>query len=248
MSIIRIPYPEPLPVDTDDYVKQNNLLEQLFLCTYRPIEIISGNIQKGTVLHCGGTVYYTNSDTAITGTPSDYVKLTPSGDGSSLSASYVANLTGVTWNQAYNGYYDVSGNLYIFNEAIALGAGEIATVKTKYLQVKEDGNAYVGKDLKVYGSIYDKNGTEVLGMLVESGVSNILNIANNASGDLVVSGLSFTPTAVLLVDIKNDQSTVTTGYTINSITFGAGSVTINITNRTGTTRNFTGLITAALTG
>lgn len=153
MPITRIPYPEPLPVDQNDYVKQNNLLESLYLKTYRPIEIVNDDIVKGTVIQLGGTVYVATSDTAITGVSSDYVKLTPSGDGSTVAPSYVADLTGVTWNQAFNGYYDVNGNMYLFNETIALINGEISAVKKKYIQQDENGNVGIANNLTVKNDV-----------------------------------------------------------------------------------------------
>jgi hypothetical protein len=261
MAIIRIPYPEPLPLYSSDYVKQNNLIEQLFLCTYRPVEIVSGNIQRGAVIQCGGTVYYADADTAITGTPSDYVKLTPSGDGSSLSASYVANLTGVSWNQAYNGYYDVSGNLYIFNEAIALGNGEISAVKTKYLQQDQNGDVSIGNDLKVYGSIYDKNGTEVLGMLVETKIDED-TIGANTTADYDVEGFSWDPTAVLDCAIVSWPSAGsehdatgdslygtnnTAVCTIIKVTLGTNKVTVRVGNAAAAARTIKIICTACYT-
>jgi hypothetical protein len=131
MPITRIPYPNALPVEKQDFVKQNNLLETGFLRVNDPWPVVGGNITKGAIFQFGGTVYLATSDTAIAGVASDYVKLTPNGDGSELSPSYVANLAGVSWNQAYNGYYDVGGNLYVFDESIALNAGEILVVYGK---------------------------------------------------------------------------------------------------------------------
>jgi hypothetical protein len=40
-------------------------------------------------------------------------------------------LTGVTWNSTYNGYYDVSGNLYVFDELLALYEDEITSLNNK---------------------------------------------------------------------------------------------------------------------
>ena len=131
MPIERIPYPEALPINTQDYVKQNNLIETGFLRVNDPWPIVGGNIVKGAVFQCGGTVYLADANTAIGGVASNYVKFTPSGDGSTLAPTYVANLAGVSWNNTYNGYYDVGGNLYVFDEMTALIAGEVAVVKTK---------------------------------------------------------------------------------------------------------------------
>jgi len=129
--IERIPYPEALPTATSDYVKQNNLIETGFLRVNDPWPIVGGNIVRGSVFQLGGTVYLATSDTAIGGVASDYVKLTPSGDGSTCSADYVASLAGVSWNDAYNGYYDVGGNLYVFDEFQAFHAEETSALNMK---------------------------------------------------------------------------------------------------------------------
>jgi hypothetical protein len=131
MPINRIPYGEALPVSTQDYVRQNNLLETGFLRVNDPWPVVGGNIVQGAVFQIGGTVYLCTAATAIGGVPSNYVKLTPSGDGSTCAADYVANLAGVSWNSAFNGYYDIGGNYYVFNEMTALIAGEIAAVRTR---------------------------------------------------------------------------------------------------------------------
>jgi hypothetical protein len=134
MSIVRVAYPNPLPSAQSDFVKQDNLIETGFLMINKPIWISGGNILQGNVFQCGGTVYYTDADTAIVGAASDYVKLVPNGDGSELDPEYVANLGGVSWNKVYNGYYDVGGNLYIFDELLAIQAGEIASANTRLWQ------------------------------------------------------------------------------------------------------------------
>lgn len=109
----------PNPVG-GDWALNAAILAKAFQNDYSPLQVDSTNIPQGATFQVGGVIYYTASDTAITGTPSLYVKLTPNvGDsGATLDAAFVANLSGVTWNKIYNGYYDVSGNLYIFDETI----------------------------------------------------------------------------------------------------------------------------------
>lgn len=119
MAINRVPYTTtPTPV-SGDWALINNLMQTGYLKMQDALRIDydNDNVLKGAVFQIGGTVYLADSDTAITGTPSSYVKITPSG--ATAAAAYVANLTGVTWNDTYNGYYDVSGNLYVFDEATA---------------------------------------------------------------------------------------------------------------------------------
>lgn len=130
MALDRIDAPSSLPTAQSDYVAQNNQIETLILDTTKARAEISGNfIQQGAIFNIGGVLYIGTSDTSITGTPSNYIKITPSG--STASAAYVANLTGVNWNQSYNGYYDVSGNLYIFDELLAYINSAISVGETQ---------------------------------------------------------------------------------------------------------------------
>lgn len=139
MPIVRVPYGNALPTVQDDYVRQNNILAAGFMNVNKPVwEDAANNIVQGAIFQVGGTVYHANAATAIGGAPSDYIKLTPSGDGSSLTPAYVANLAGVTWNSTYNGYYDVGGNAYIFDELVALQAGQIAVINTKLWKAIND--------------------------------------------------------------------------------------------------------------
>lgn len=132
MPIVRIPYGNALPTAQTDYTRQNTLIETGFLQVNKPIwEDAANNIVQGAVFQIGGTVYHCTAATAIVGIASDYIKLTPSGDGSTVAPTYVADLTGVTWNSAYNGYYDVSGNAYVFDEMAAFRAGETTALNTK---------------------------------------------------------------------------------------------------------------------
>ena len=122
MSINRVDFGTvPNPV-TGDWAKLSAVVEKAFQNINVPLQVDDSNIPEGATFQIGGVVYYTASVTAITGTPSAYVKLTPNvGDvGATCDAAFVANLTGVTWNGIRNGYYDASGNLYIFDEAVTL--------------------------------------------------------------------------------------------------------------------------------
>lgn len=126
MALNRVDFPNANPVDLTDWAKMIDLIEALSLKINVPIDYdFSGDtIKKGTIIMIGGTIYLADSDTAITGTPSDFVKITPAG--AIAAGAYVANLTGVTWNDTYNFYEDVSNNAYIFDEAKAV-ADEIIT-------------------------------------------------------------------------------------------------------------------------
>jgi hypothetical protein len=147
MPIARVPYPAALPTVQNDYVLQNNLLITNFYRVNEPSSISGANVTKGAAFQIGGVIYYCTADTAIGGAASNYVKISPDVGGATCTASYVANLVGVAWNQAYNGYYDVGGALYVFDEGRALQAGQIAAVVQRYLRQDRTGDVYVGRDL-----------------------------------------------------------------------------------------------------
>ena len=131
MAINRVSYPTtPNPV-SGDWAKLVNIVTKSFQNINDPLQVDGSNIPQGATFQVGGVVYYADADTAITGTASDYVKLTPSSDGSTLDAAFVSSLSGVTWNKVWNGYYDTGGNLYLFDEFLAYSSGEVSSLETK---------------------------------------------------------------------------------------------------------------------
>ena len=133
MAINKITDPSALPTSTDDYVAQNNAINNHTLNLTPPYPVSGSNIVKGSVFNIGGDLFYTDSDTAITGTTSDYVKLTPGTSTAVPTYETATNITAnVTWSDAYNGYYDSSGNLYIFDEVLAYIKSTISTLYTNY--------------------------------------------------------------------------------------------------------------------
>lgn len=192
LNLITAPTPSA-PSGLADYVAQNNLLEAGFLNINSPLQVISGNIPESAVFQIGGAIYRADSDTAISGVASDYVKITPSG--ATASAAYVANLTGVSWNSDYNGYYDVSGNLYIFHEGLALVAGEISTVFGRYAMQLANG------DTPVIG-----NGKALLPKVIDIGDWNMdstqsVDIAHGISDHTKIRAVS----AVIRKDDETDH-------------------------------------------
>lgn len=129
MAINEILFPTvPNPV-SGDWAKAIALVENAYKNINIPVQVVSGNIPQGAVFQVGGHVYEANSDTSISGVASDYVKLTVSG--TTLVPSYISSLAGVTWNKVYNGYYDVSDNLYLFDEFKAYSVGLVSNLLTK---------------------------------------------------------------------------------------------------------------------
>ena len=128
--IIRIDGPTDSVTDTSDWQKMNNVLEIIAMSTPCGSRVMSGNVTKGAVIRCGGSWYIATEDTAITGTASPYVQLTPSIDLEELTAAYVATLTGVSFNKTYNTWSDVQGRVYLFDEAYAFAWGQIPAMNT----------------------------------------------------------------------------------------------------------------------
>ena len=115
------------PLSTSPSVFATPVINQLaaLLNAHYPRAIVhDGNILKGVVLCIGGAMYVADSNTEITGTESNYVKITTSG--TSASAAYVSSLpASIAFNGAYSGYYDASNNLYLFDESDAINDGYI---------------------------------------------------------------------------------------------------------------------------
>lgn len=150
MAINRVDYPANL-TDQADFSAHGELIETRFLDqSYAPQFVVAGEIPQGVVLQIGGVVYRADSDTAITGAASDYVRIVP--DGATATAEYVANLSGVTWNTQYNGYYDTSGNLYVFDEGVAVYNGELSLTEGRSAGRTRSGHIYA-KNMYV-GSIF----------------------------------------------------------------------------------------------
>jgi len=131
MSLDRVSVVTPTaPVAITDYQAIIAQLEAR-LDAFTGREIVDGStIREGTIIVVGGVAYKATTDTSITGSASNYVKITPAG--ATATAAFVANLTGVSWSNAYGGYYDGSGNLHLFDEALAVLMGVIATRKTLF--------------------------------------------------------------------------------------------------------------------
>ena len=72
-------------------------------CVTRSV-VKSGYIVNGTVFCISGAFYKADSDTAISGTESNYIAITASG--STATASYVSTLPTVTYDAAYARYRD----------------------------------------------------------------------------------------------------------------------------------------------
>ncbi|HOT63722.1 MAG TPA: hypothetical protein PLU93_12750, partial [Treponemataceae bacterium] len=128
--INRVLNPADVPETASDWERMNGVLTALALARPSAIAISGSNIAKGSVIRYGGSWYLADEDTAITGSSSPYVQFTVSLDGDTLSAAYVADLTGVSFNRTYNTWSDVQGRVYYFDEAYAYAWGQIPAMNT----------------------------------------------------------------------------------------------------------------------
>ena len=126
MPITQVNGPSDAPEQLTDWQKITNIFQATWLRLTGALIVNGSTIMKGSAVNIGGAWYVAGADTAITGSASEYVKLTVSG--SSVTAAFVANLTGVNWNKEWNGWYDALGNYYIFDEVKAFGDGAISTM------------------------------------------------------------------------------------------------------------------------
>ena len=149
MALNRIDYPGELQTNVD-FMQHSELIETRYLDqTAHPIQFRDGVIPQGVVLQIAGVLYRADSDTAISGTESDYVRITT--DGATATADYADDLVGVVWNPQYNGYYDSQSpaQLYLFNEKLAWLNGDVETIRSRYVEVDSVGDAGVPRDLRV---------------------------------------------------------------------------------------------------
>lgn len=102
-----------------------NQLASLLDCINMGAVVQDGYILEGAMFCIGGAMYLADSDTAISGTESNYVAVTASG--STATAAYVSSLSDVSYDAAYHGYFDTGGVLYLFDESDAINDGYITT-------------------------------------------------------------------------------------------------------------------------
>jgi len=140
--IEKIIAPSEVPISIDDWQHLIEIQNALLLAVQGVERVVGSNVVKGSVFLVGGATYLATDDTAISGDASQFVKLTPSVDGLTLAPSFVANLTGVSWNSTYNGYYDASGNLYVFDELKAIATSSIAVAKLRAIGGKNLGSGW----------------------------------------------------------------------------------------------------------
>ena len=217
MALNRVDYPANL-TDQADFSAHGTLIETGYLDkSFAPLLVLGGEIPQGIVLQIGGVVYRADSAETVTGSSSKYIRIVPAG--ATATANYVANLSGVSWNAQYNGYYDGSGNLYIFDENQALYDGAVATVKTRFMNQTAEGDVFIGRDLKVKKDLQVDGDVDVVGNVDLGGIFQI-NGSISANGAYIKQLEDSPPVAPLTilnnVSIEDEISALNTEFTRTS--------------------------------
>ena len=182
MAITKIEFPNSTPSSITDWERSVSMHEYLSYSLNNPIswDFSSNTVKKGVMIQIGGSVYLVDADTAITGTASNYVRITPSG--TTATAAYVSSLTGVTWNDAFNFYNDGSGNAYLFDEMQAVADNVITSPKLLGGWISD--NPRFNEDVEARSSrVYftEKTGSSE-DLIWYSDVTNIFNLIGDGSG------------------------------------------------------------------
>ncbi len=128
MALVLIPGPDNAPSTAADWDKINDVLQTIGLDINSPARISGSNIVRGSVVFFAGAWYVATSDTAITGSTTKYVRLT--NNAGTITAAFVSSLSGVTFNNTWNGWYDSTSRLYLFDEVAAYASGQIPELTT----------------------------------------------------------------------------------------------------------------------
>jgi hypothetical protein len=186
MALTRIDNPTPTaPAALADYVQilavqMNAILQALRNNSHACIDFTANVARAGVVFYVAGVLYKAVTEQAIGGTPSKYVKIDPSG--ATASIDYVASLAGVTWSDDQSGYYDGSGNLYVFDEARAVYDGVVSAGKTAAGQL-----AYVGGALSVKSDLTVGDDATIIGDLEITGILKGTSPRLDIDGPITIS-------------------------------------------------------------
>ncbi len=128
MALVLIHGPDNAPSASNDWDKINDVFQTIGLDINSPTRISGSKILRGSVIFFAGAWYVADADTAITGSVTDYVRLTNTAG--TVTAAFVSSLSGVTFNRTWNGWYDSSMRLYLFDEIKAYAANASTTPET----------------------------------------------------------------------------------------------------------------------
>ena len=91
-----------------------NQLLALSMASEKHARIVNGYVRKGSMFCILGDLFVADSDTLISGTESGSVAVIFTVSGNAATAAYTTS-NDATWNGAYQGYYDSSNKLYIYD-------------------------------------------------------------------------------------------------------------------------------------
>lgn len=234
MALVLIAAPDNAPSIATDWDKINDVFQTIGLDISNPTRIKDGYIHRGAVLFFAGAWYVADSDTAVTGVQSDYIKLVNTAG--VVTAEYVSELVDVTFNRTWNGWYDPDLSMYLFDEMKAYGAGAITELAT----------------IREWRPV--QNWAKALSRTFSS--SNLDKLFTlSAAVNLTGSGTWTVPEGVYYINYNvrgpgaNGTSSVTGGYGGNAGEIVAGSMHVvpgqEITYNANSTNTIFGAITAA---
>jgi hypothetical protein len=125
---VLVPGPGDAPQTTEDWDKINNVLLATGMGLLNSTRIVGTNISRGSVVFFAGAWFVTDVDTAITGSASNYVRLTNTAG--TITVEYVSSISTVSFNRTWNGWYDPQGRLHIFDEVKAYAVNAISELAT----------------------------------------------------------------------------------------------------------------------
>lgn len=188
MAWVRVTEPTDPVADDADWTDIKGWVQKLLLQVNGALieQNSDGDIEKGSLVYIGGTLYYNDADLTPSGTASLYIKISPSG--ATATAAYVSSLSGVSWNSEYCGWYDTSGNLYVFDEGWAFYIGQITELHSRYVGIDKYNNTNIAGSLLVKNSVTGMTGLASGGAI--TAVDNITTSSGNvtASNGYVLAG------------------------------------------------------------
>lgn len=172
MAITLVPEATPsAPYDSTDYSKQNALISanevpDLAFLTDWELTATAPLLKKGVyIYHAGNTYIVDTADEAISGTPAagvNYIEITLSG--STLTAAWVTVTTGYTYNPAYGGIYNGSGNQLLPDVCYLSGTdyirGRCFGMDYNFIHLA-DGNFIMASGIDTLGANIDTNGGDI---------------------------------------------------------------------------------------
>lgn len=241
MAIIKITSPLATAPNVFASPVINQLLALAVDCNHG-YRIGGGVVKKGSLWNIGGVMFIADADTPINGSKNQglstcamAIKFTVSGD--TATASYVNDLTGVTWNGEYQGYYDASGNMYYYKCKKKLREEKAVFVDplpraTTLASLVSGSKSFIRTKIEKTGSYYLQGSADILAMGFGLVLQGFLKIAINGAEVYtypVTTGTSISFSFPLFLEEDDDvhcciqfDSNINC-YGLGNDTFGSGS-------------------------